>query len=191
MTTKLHFINVGQGNMTLIELSDGKNFLYDCNVTNENEGNVLEFIANKIGKNTNIDVFYLFHTVILMFICVKLKRFISIFLSRKFGIVALLVQHRTVRNTKSIWIFDVVLDVENLSLVYFFDLGDTRLDIMSSINDNLANNANAQSIVIKVVHRDNINNKDYASVLLQAILMLPHGKIFIDIIEMTCLAHYY
>ncbi|MEW6991603.1 hypothetical protein AADZ91_13055 [Colwelliaceae bacterium 6441] len=41
MTTTAHFINVGQGNMTLLQLNCGKVMLYDCNVTNDNERDVL------------------------------------------------------------------------------------------------------------------------------------------------------
>jgi len=32
MSTIVHFINVGQGNMTLLELDDGKKFLYENGV---------------------------------------------------------------------------------------------------------------------------------------------------------------
>ena len=45
MSTKVHFVDVGQGNMTLIQLDDGKIFLYDCNVTEENKDAVLGYVA--------------------------------------------------------------------------------------------------------------------------------------------------
>jgi beta-lactamase superfamily II metal-dependent hydrolase len=47
-----------------------------------------------------------------------------------------------------------------------YDKGDTRLRVMNSKNDDLADNANAQSIVIKVVHRDSGKDINHDSVLL-------------------------
>src|SRR5262249_53711027 len=40
-----HFIDVGQGNMTLVEMPDGTIFLYDCNVTDENAERVLGYLS--------------------------------------------------------------------------------------------------------------------------------------------------
>src|SRR5437667_3650648 len=61
MATKVHFINVGQGNMTLLELANGKKYLYDCNITDVNEYDVLGYMATQIGKGTKIDVFICSH----------------------------------------------------------------------------------------------------------------------------------
>ena len=48
MGTVVHFINVGQGNMSLIEASSGDYFMFDCNVTDNNEDDVLCYVANQI-----------------------------------------------------------------------------------------------------------------------------------------------
>lgn len=61
MGTTIHFINVGQGNMSLIETSNGDKFLFDCNVTQDNEDAVLDYIANQIGWGTNISAFICSH----------------------------------------------------------------------------------------------------------------------------------
>ena len=61
MPTKVHFINVGQGNMTLLQLADGKNFLYDCNITNNNEDDVLRYLYKQMRSGTNIDGFICSH----------------------------------------------------------------------------------------------------------------------------------
>jgi len=61
MSTSADFIDVGQGNMTLLRLDDGKIFLYDCNVTDENEDAVLGYVAKQIGWGANIDVFVCSH----------------------------------------------------------------------------------------------------------------------------------
>ena len=37
MATTVHFLDVGQGNMVLIQCSDGTNFMVDCNITEGNK----------------------------------------------------------------------------------------------------------------------------------------------------------
>jgi beta-lactamase superfamily II metal-dependent hydrolase len=61
MATIVHFMDVGQGNMTLLQLADGKIFLYDCNVTEENEDAVLRYLSTEIGDGAEIDVFICSH----------------------------------------------------------------------------------------------------------------------------------
>jgi beta-lactamase superfamily II metal-dependent hydrolase len=61
MPTEVHFMNVGQGNMTLLKLANGKVQLYDCNVTNDNEADVLRYLGKHIGNGTKIDVFICSH----------------------------------------------------------------------------------------------------------------------------------
>lgn len=61
LSTIVHFVNVGQGNMTLIQLDDGKVYLYDCNVTEENEDGVLSYVSGQIGVGAEIDVFVCSH----------------------------------------------------------------------------------------------------------------------------------
>jgi len=57
MATTLHFIDVGQGNMTLMQLDNGTVMLYDCNVTDDNETKVINYLGTCIGYGTCIDVF--------------------------------------------------------------------------------------------------------------------------------------
>lgn len=53
---KIHFINVGQWNMTLIQIPNNVNIICDCNITNENELNVLWYLEKHIW-NKKIDIF--------------------------------------------------------------------------------------------------------------------------------------
>ena len=55
--TIFHFIDVGCGNMTLIQLPNGQTFFYDCNITGDNEHRVLNYVAKQIGRGTEIDIF--------------------------------------------------------------------------------------------------------------------------------------
>lgn len=53
----IHFLNVGLGNMTLILMPTGTIILYDCNITNENNSNVMSYMESILGKNTSINIF--------------------------------------------------------------------------------------------------------------------------------------
>lgn len=52
----VHFIDVGQGNMTAVLFPDNFVIVYDCNITNENEESVFAYLGRIMPKN-NIDLF--------------------------------------------------------------------------------------------------------------------------------------
>jgi len=164
MATKVHFINVGQGNMTLLELANGKKFLYDCNVTDGNEDAILGYVAKQMGKGTKIDVFICSHRDADHMRGVKKVhgRFPIQYVwdSGAVGTTVDCTEYREYMDLRRTVGFSEVQSQTQ------YDGGNTRLLIMNSKNDNLADNANAQSIVIKVVHRDSATGANYASVLL-------------------------
>ncbi len=164
MATKVHFINVGQGNMTLLELANGKKYLYDCNLTEDNEDDVLDYLEKLIGKGTKIDVFICSHRDADHMRGVKKvhERF-PIQHVWDSGVVG-----TTVDCTEYTEYMDLrrTVGFTEVQALKRYDYGNTRLRIMNSKNDDLADNANAQSIVIKVVHRDSTNGTDHDSVLL-------------------------
>lgn len=53
---KVHFIDVCLGNMTLIEMPNGKKFLYDCNITDNNRSRIFAYL-DKILAGKRIDSF--------------------------------------------------------------------------------------------------------------------------------------
>ena len=55
---EIHFINVGCGNMVLI-LTSTKKVVYDCNITDDNEGRVLRYLRRVLGSS--IDIFICSH----------------------------------------------------------------------------------------------------------------------------------
>jgi len=57
----IHFFNVGCGNMTLIVFPNGKTYLYDCNITDDNEDDVLAYLDKAMGDRSEIDVFVCSH----------------------------------------------------------------------------------------------------------------------------------
>ena len=58
---EIHFIDVGIGNMTLLCFPNGKTYLFDCNVTDDNEDDVLAYLGKVMGTRTVIDVFICSH----------------------------------------------------------------------------------------------------------------------------------
>jgi beta-lactamase superfamily II metal-dependent hydrolase len=54
---EVHFIDVGIGNMVLLLFPDNKVFVCDCNITNDNENEVLTYVKNVIGAEGTIDIF--------------------------------------------------------------------------------------------------------------------------------------
>jgi beta-lactamase superfamily II metal-dependent hydrolase len=53
----IHFIDVGCGNMTLMPLPDGKVVCLDCNLTDDNQARVLDYVDIVLGSDTTIDIF--------------------------------------------------------------------------------------------------------------------------------------
>ncbi len=54
---EIHFMNVGCGTMVLILLPNDSIFILDCNITNDNEFDVIRYLDKVIGPYTPIDVF--------------------------------------------------------------------------------------------------------------------------------------
>ena len=61
MSTTVHFIDVGQGNMVLVQCADGTNFMVDCNITDANDCRILEYVAKQIGSGKQLHAFICTH----------------------------------------------------------------------------------------------------------------------------------
>ncbi len=57
----IHFLDVGCGNMTLILFPNGTTYLYDCNLTDDNEDQVLGYLGTAMGSRTKIQAFICSH----------------------------------------------------------------------------------------------------------------------------------
>lgn len=57
----VHFFDVGCGNMTLVLFPTGATYLYDCNVTDDNEEAVLGYLDKAMGSRSSINDFICSH----------------------------------------------------------------------------------------------------------------------------------
>ena len=151
MTTIVHFIDVGQGNMALVECANGDNFVVDCNITEDNQDRVLKYVAAQIGWGTKLKAFICSHRDADHIRGVR-------DLHNKFPI-------------QSIWDSDYPGTSTDSSEYKAYmrlrrevgfrviqkktsnDYGRTRFRYMSAKDDRLPDNANAQGIVMKVEQR--------------------------------------
>jgi len=150
MSTEIHFIDVGQGNMVLVEATNGKYYLCDCNVTNDNEDSVLNYLANVIGWGTTISAFICTHRdADHMRGIKKVHEYFpvaSIWDSGYPGTTTDSSEYREYMQLRR-----TVGSVEKKKQTKQ-DLGMTRFRYLSAKDDRLEKNANAQGLVIKVEH---------------------------------------
>ena len=191
MVTKVHFIDVGQGNMVLIEADNGGIYFFDCNITDENEDDVLQYVANQIDWYSEINAFICSHRDADHVRGIrKLHAYFpiqSIWDSNYPGTSTTSTeyqQYMALRRTVGCRV--ITKKTRN-------DFGHTRFRYLSAADDRLAHNANAQGIVLKVEHLENGNSsamlpgdsdaetwraaimKDYAAAeLSSSILMAGH-----------------
>lgn len=151
MTTFVHLLNVGQGNMTLVQAGNGKVYFYDCNITDERRDGILSYVANMIGWGTQIDAFICSHRDADHIRGIKT-------LHEYFPIRAIWDSGYQGTSTDT-WEYSQYMDLrrrvgmKELERRTRFDFGCTRFRILSAKDERLAKNANAQGIVIKVEHR--------------------------------------
>lgn len=152
MNTVIHFIDVGQGNMVLLEATNGQFYLCDCNVTNENEKTVLAYLGKAIGWGTKISAFICTHRDADHMRGIKKihKSFpvASIWDSGHPGTTTDSSEYKEYMDLRR------TVGFEEKKRQTRQDLGMTRLRYLSAKDERLEKNANAQGLVIKVEHRN-------------------------------------
>lgn len=150
MSTIIHVINVGQGNMVLLEASNGKYYLCDCNVTNDNENEVLEYLENVIGWGTKISAFICTHR--------DADHIRGIKTIHKYFPLAAIWDSGHPGTTTNSTEYQEYMDLRRTVGGHVKkkrtrqNLGMTRLRYLSAKDERLEKNANAQGLVIKVEH---------------------------------------
>ncbi len=150
MNTTIHFIDVGQGNMVLIEASNGRFYICDCHVTSDNEDIVLTYLGNVIGWGAEVSAFICTHRdadhmrgvqKIHQYFPVK-----SIWDSGYPGTTTNSIEYQEYMSLRR------AVGAQEKKKLTRQDLGMTRLRYLSAKDDRLESNANAQGLVIKVEH---------------------------------------
>jgi competence protein ComEC len=164
MATIVHFIDVGQGDMTLIELSDNQYFVVDCNITQERQNEILQYVANAIGWGTPISKFVCTHRDADHMRGVKiLNKYFPIQGIWDSGFKGTTTDSSEYQEYMALRRKVGCVEVERLK---YYDYGRTRLRIFSAADERLAGNANAQGIVLKVEHRSVDRQKILASTII-------------------------
>lgn len=164
MSTFVHFVDVGQGNMPLLRPPNGDTILYDCNVTDENASYVLGYLGKYLRRGDPIDVFANSHRDADHMRGIKRihERFPvqHVWDSGATGGSPECTEYKEYMSLRR----DVGFG--ELKPRTYWDMGITRLRVLNSKNDDLPDNPNAQSIVIKVEHRHGAAGSKPASVML-------------------------
>lgn len=164
MATLVHFIDVGQGNMVLIETASGRKFVFDCNITDDNEDRVLDYVAEQIGEGTSLYAFICSHRDADHIRGVKK-------LHARFPVREVWDSDYPGTTTDSAE-YRAYMDLRRrvgsriIKKQKYYDYGRTRFRFMSAQDDRLPDNANAQGIVMKVEQRNEAMDRIEGSAML-------------------------
>ena len=164
MATTIHFIDVGQGNMVLIEASSETRFVFDCNITDENESRVLDYVARQIGEGKSLHAFICSHRDADHIRGVKK-------LHARFPIGRIWDSDYPGTTTDSPE-YRAYMDLRRqvgsrtISKLSYDDYGRTRFRYLSAKDSRLSANANAQGIVIKAEQRNEAKDRIEGSAML-------------------------
>ena len=164
MATTVHFIDVGQGNMVLIEAADGRKFVFDCNITDKNEDRVLGYVSNQIGEGKRLYAFICSHRDADHMRGVKK-------LNARFPISTIWDSGYpgTTTDTSE---YREYMDLRRrvgskiIKKQIREDFGRTRFRYLSAQDSRLPSNSNSQGIIIKVEHRNTDRTRSLRSTML-------------------------
>ena len=136
--------------MVLIEASNGKYYICDCNVTNDNESRILNYIASVIGSGTSISAFLCTHRDADHMRGIKE-------IHKYFPVESIWDSGHPGTTTDSSEYLDYMdlrrrVGSQEKKRQTRQDLGMTRLRYLSAKDERLDKNANAQGLVIKIEH---------------------------------------
>ena len=164
MSTTVHFIDVRQGNMVLVQCASGTNFVVDCNITEDNKDRVLGYIAGQIGSGSRLHAFICTHRDADHMKGVRTLHnqfpIREVYDSGHLGTSTDTDEYKAYMQLRR----DVGHRI--IEKQKYNDYGRTRFRYLSAKDDRLSGNANVQGIVLKVAQR----NPDMSRVLGSTIL---------------------
>lgn len=149
--TVIHFINVGLGNMALIQTANGKNLMIDCHVTDDNVWRVTEYIKNVLGEVAPLAAF----------ICTQRE-------DRCMRGIKTLHEHFPIRVIcdsdfpgtdqaseayRDYMALRKTIGGKSLKRCTHMNFGQTRLSFLSSMDERLKGEPQSQGLVLRVEHR--------------------------------------
>lgn len=164
VATTIHFIDVGQGNMVLVQCANGTNFMVDCNITDANDCRVLNYVANQIGRQGRLRAFICTHRDADHMRGVR-------DLHRVFPIQEIWDAGYPGTTTDSDEYKEYMklrreLKSYEIRRGFEIDFGRTRFRFLSSKDSRLPDNANDQGLVLKVEQRNSDMSRVMASTIL-------------------------
>lgn len=138
--------------MSFIETTEGDVYFFDCNITDEREDEILDYIARQIDWGTRITAFICSHRD------ADHMRGIDV-LNRYFPIGSIW-DSGFPGTTTDTTEYNAYMSLRRqtgyrvLQKQKRFDFGQTRFRILSAADERLTENANAQGVVVKVEHLD-------------------------------------
>lgn len=163
MATIVHFIDVGQGSMVLIETDSKQFFLYDCNVTRKNESRVLKYIESVVGSRGRFRAFICSHRD-----ADHIRGIEKIDSAFPIGEIwdndYPSLWNLTSEDSKYLDVRDEISHKVIRSKTRY-DFGKTRFRFLSSWSPNLPDDSNSNSIVMKIEHRDKYGDVEGSVVL--------------------------
>ncbi len=151
MGTTVHFIDVGQGNMALVQCTDGSKFVVDCNITDSNQDHVLGYLTAQIGRGGPLRAFICTHRD------TDHMRGVQV-LHRHFPIDRIWDSDYPGTSTdtpeyKAYMKLRETIGAVVIGKKTYEDFGRTRFRYLSARDNRLPKNANAQGIVLKIEQR--------------------------------------
>ena len=150
--------------MSLIETSNRRRFVFDCNITDNNENDVLRYMAEQIGLGTNLTAFICSHRdADHMRGVIKLNEYFPIQEIWDCGYPG------TSTDTDEYLQYMYLMSQISWKIIEKQtrqDFGRTRFRYFSAQDNRLAENANAQGIVLKVEHYSDNGSSPEGSVML-------------------------
>lgn len=166
MDTVVHILDVGQGNMVWIRTANGKDIIFDCNITDENEDDVLGYMYEQSGPGLTIDEFICSHR--------DNDHICGISTLHQHFPIQLIKDSDYPGTSTSSSDYQAYMHLRRevghriVEKKKFLDYGTTRLRFLSAQDPRLSDNANAQGIVIKVEHRSPDKSSVRGSIMLPA-----------------------
>ena len=152
MATTVHFIDVGQGNMVLVQCADGTNFVVDCNITDANDCRIVEYVAKQIGQRGRLRAFICTHRDADHMRGVRTLH--SVFPIQEIWDAGYPGTSTDTEEYQAYMRLRRELDAYEIQRGFQTDFRWTRLRFLSSKDGRLPDNANDQGLVIKIEERD-------------------------------------